>query len=110
VGLFEAISKNHVFVGPNSTKLQLNVALGSVDAAINWKATVIMFSDKCDYIDIPLEQLKYSVAPCGFSTFSKNKPLAQNYVAFIMSDEGQAIFESEGYTLPKSTRNLDRVE
>jgi len=109
-GLFEAVSKNHVFVGPNSTKLQLNVALGSIDAAINWKATVIMFSDKCDYIDIPLEQLKYSIAPCGFSTFSKNKPLAQNYVAFIMSDEGQAIFESEGYTLPKSTQNLDRVE
>ncbi len=109
-GLFDAVSKNHVFVGPNSTKLQLNVVLGSVDAAINWKATVLMFSDKCEYIDIPLDQLKYSIAPCGFSTFSKNKELAKDYVSFIMSDEGQAIFVSEGYSLPKSTDNLDKVE
>lgn len=110
VGLFEAVAKNHVFVGPNSTKLQLNVVLGSVDAAINWKATVLMFSDKCDYVDIPLDQLKYSIAPCGFSTFSKNKELAQNYVSFIMSDEGQTIFASEGYSLPKNTEKLDKVE
>lgn len=109
-GLFDAISKNHVFVGPNSTKLQLNVALGSVDAAINWKATVLMFADKSECIDIPLEQLKYSIAPCGFSTFSKNRELAKKYVDFIMSEEGQKILSEEGYTLPKQTDDMEKVE
>jgi molybdate transport system substrate-binding protein len=108
--LFEAVSKNQVFVGPNSTKLQLNVALGSVDAAINWKATVLMFADKSECIDIPVKRLKYSIAPCGFSTFSKNRRLAQNYVDFIMSEKGQNIMAEEGYTLPNQTKNLNKVE
>ncbi|MGD8837855.1 MAG: substrate-binding domain-containing protein, partial [Desulfobacteraceae bacterium] len=90
LGLYEDVMKNVVLTGGSASKLVLPLAMGNLDAEINWMATCLAFADKVDIIKIDPKKLKYSVAPMGMTVYSKTKEAAKKYLAFVGSKEGRA--------------------
>jgi molybdate transport system substrate-binding protein len=97
LGLLEDVRKNVVFEGGSATKLIMPVAMGNLDAVINWMPVAIMWHEKVDYVEIDPKKLMYSLAPIGVTTYSQKKEWAQQYLDFVASEEGRAIFAEYGY-------------
>jgi len=72
-------------------------------------ATANSFADKVDMIKIDPKKLKYSVAPIGMTTYTKNKEAAQKYLDFVASKEGQAIFEKFGFAAYFDPEEIEKV-
>lgn len=109
-GLFEAISKNVVLTGGSASKLVLPLAMKNLDAEINWMATCKAFADKVDIIKIDPQKLKYSVAPVGMTTYTKNKEATKKYLEFVGSEEGQEIFAKFGFAAYFDPEEIERVD
>ena len=109
LGLFEPVMKNVVLTAGSASKLVLPLAMGNLDAEINWMATCMAFIDKVDIIKIDPNKLKYSVAPIGMTTYSKNKDAALKYLEYVGSKEGRAIFEKYGFAAYFDPEKIERV-
>lgn len=109
LGLYENVMKNVVLTGGSASKLVLPLAMGNLDAEINWMATCLSFADKVDIIKIDPKKLKYSVAPMGMTVYSKNKEAAKKYLAFVGSKEGRAIFEKYGFAAYFDPEKIEKV-
>jgi molybdate transport system substrate-binding protein len=72
--------------------------MGTTDASIIWQASLIGTENETDIIEIPKEQNLIEVIPIGTLTFSENEDTAKQFVDFVSSDEGKAIFEKHGFT------------
>jgi molybdate transport system substrate-binding protein len=96
-GLYEDIMKNVVLTAGSASKLALPLAMGNLDAEINWMPTCLVFKEKVDIIKIDPRKLKYSVAPIGMTVYSKKKEEARQYLEFVGSKEGQEIFGMYGF-------------
>jgi molybdate transport system substrate-binding protein len=60
-------------------------------------------------IKIDPKKLKYSVAPIGMTTYTKNKKAAQKYLDFVASKEGQAIFANLGFKAYFDPEGIEKV-
>lgn len=109
LGLYEDIMKNVVLTAGSASKLVLPLAMGNLDAEINWMATCMAFSDKVDIVKIDPKKLKYSVAPIGMTLYSKNKEAAKKYLEFVESEEGQGLFEKFGFAAYFDPEKIERV-
>jgi molybdate transport system substrate-binding protein len=109
LGLYEDIMKNVVLTAGSASKLVLPLAMGNLDAEINWMATCIMFDDKVDIIKIDPKKLKYSVAPIGMTVYSKKKEATKKYLDLVGSEEGQAIFAKFGFAAYFDPEEIERV-
>ena len=109
LGLYEDVMKNVKLTAGSASKLVLPLAMKNLDAEINWMATCLAFADKVDIIKIDPKKLKYSVAPMGMTTYSKNKEAAKKYLAFVSSKEGRAIFDKFGFSAYFDTSAIERV-
>ncbi|MGD9248465.1 MAG: substrate-binding domain-containing protein, partial [Desulfobacteraceae bacterium] len=109
LGLYEDVMKNVVLTGGSASKLVLPLAMGNLDAEINWMATCLAFADKVDIIKIDPKKLKYSVAPMGMTVYSKTKEAAKKYLAFVGSKEGRAIFEKFGFAAYFDPEKIEKI-
>lgn len=109
LGIYEAVMKNVVLTGGSATKLILPLAMKNLDAEINWLATCLNFADKVDIIKIDPKKLKYSVAPIGMTTYSKQKEAAKQYLDFVTSKEAQDIFTKLGFGAYSDTSEVEKV-
>ena len=109
LGLYEDVMKNVVLTGGSASKLVLPLAMGNLDAEINWMATCLAFADKVDIIKIDPKKLKYSVAPIGMTRYSKKKEAARKYLDFVESKEGREIFEKYGFKAYFDTAAIEKV-
>jgi molybdate transport system substrate-binding protein len=98
-GLYDAVKKNISLEAGSATKLIAPVAMGNLDACINWISVANDFGSKVDYINIDTNKykMKYTVAPIGITTYSKNKKWAEEFINFATSPEGKAMFNKYGY-------------
>jgi len=110
LGIYEDVMKNVVMKGGSAIKLMLPLAMKNLDAEINFMATAAAFADKIDTIKIDPKKLKYSVAPIGMTTYTKNKEAAQKYLDFVASKEGQAIFEKLGFAAYFDPEKIEKVK
>jgi len=110
LGLYEDVMKNVVLTGGSATKLIIPLAIGNLDAEINWRAVTRQFQEKVDTILIDPNKLKYSIAPIGITTFTKEKELAKEYLDFVVSDEGRALFSQHGYDIYFDTSKVGIVQ
>jgi len=69
-----------------------------VDAAITWEETVLFAPDETDIIEIPEEENIIKIIPIGTLTFSENKESAEEFVDFVTSDYGKAVYEKYEFT------------
>ena len=109
LGIYEDVMKNVVMKGGSAIKLMLPLAMKSLDAEINFMATAAAFADKVDMIKIDPKKLKYSVAPIGMTTYTKNKEAAQKYLDFVGSKEAREIFGKYGFAAYFDPSAIEKV-
>jgi len=97
-GIKDAVGDNVIARGATVNTLLVYVSRGDVDAAITWEETVLFAPDATDIIEIPEEENIIKIIPIGTLTFSENKESAEEFVDFITSDQGKAIYEKYGFT------------
>jgi molybdate transport system substrate-binding protein len=107
-GLYEKIMENVVMTGGSAPKLILALAMGNLDAQINWMAVSNLFKTKVDTILIKPEKLMYTTAPIGMTKYSKKKNMAQQYIDFVSSKQGRAIFADHGFALYFDPKEIEK--
>lgn len=95
--LYDAVWPNVIVTEPTMNEIMVTIAMGQVDASINWWDTV-RFMDEIDVIQIPMEQNIIQIVPIGRTTFTQYPETAKQFVDFVVSDEGKAIFTKHGFT------------
>ena len=97
-----AVEKNVVSRTPTINELTVIMQTGQADAAV---LTLDQYDAKTmDMITIPLSQNVVLITPIGTTTFSKNTDAANQFVSFVASDDGKALFAKHGFvTYPNAT-------
>ncbi|MEA1864488.1 MAG: molybdate ABC transporter substrate-binding protein [Euryarchaeota archaeon] len=97
-GIADAVEANTIVRGATVNALILYVSGGDVDAAITWDETVLFAPNETAIIEIPAEENIIQMIPIGTLTFSENKESAEEFVDFVTSDYGKAVYEKYGFT------------
>jgi molybdate transport system substrate-binding protein len=94
----DAVLDNTVVYGTTVNALILYVSGGDVDAAITWEETALFAPNETAVVEIPAEENIIQTILIGTLTFSENKESAEEFVDFVTSDEGKAVYEKYGFT------------
>ncbi|VUT24444.1 MAG: molybdate transporter periplasmic protein [Candidatus Methanolliviera sp. GoM_oil] len=97
-GILDAVDANTVARAATVNELVVYMCMGTADASIIWQASLIGTENETDVIEIQKEQNLIKVIPIGTLTFSKNEDTAKQFVDFVASEEGKAVFEKYGFT------------
>ena len=97
-GIKDAVRDNTVVYGTTVNALILYVSGGDVGAAITWEETVLFAPNETEAICVPESENIIQMIPIGTLTFSENKESAEEFVDFVTSDYGKAIYEKYGFT------------
>jgi len=97
--LTSAVNENVVVKTTTVNQLLTYLISGQVDAVIIWEdmGSWSEAKGKIEIITIPPSQNKISTVPIAVTTYTKNKALSQKFEDFVVSPEGQAIWEKWGY-------------
>lgn len=97
-GLSEDIEKNIVTQAARPDNLLTMLMMGQIDAGIIWHFYQIQAAKYIETIFLPANQLTgIGEMQAAVSAYSDNKALAQQFIDFMTSDDGRAIFENAGY-------------
>ncbi|MBU0952710.1 MAG: molybdate ABC transporter substrate-binding protein [Elusimicrobia bacterium] len=91
------IKKNIVYTSLTVNELGNAVKLKTIDAAIVWDAVAAMYPDDGYIVKIQKKNNVISIIPAGILPFSQNKELAQKFIDFMVSPEGQKVFKKNKY-------------
>ncbi len=96
-GLLEAIVPNIVTHAESCSQTATLVALKSVDAIIGWRVFASWHDNiQAVYLE-PDELPRLAYIPGAVSSYSQVKASAEEFLGFLVSAEGQAIFAKWGY-------------
>ena len=76
------------------------VAADEVDAALVYRTDVIAGADDVEGIDFPESDQAVNTYPIAVLTSSKDPGVAQAFVDYVRSPEGQAVLEKAGFAQP----------
>jgi len=91
------VETNLAFQSMTVNELGLQIQAGSLDAVIVWDAVAGQYLDHGEIVEIPFESNIISAVPIGILVSSEKKELAQDFVNFIVSEQGKAIFRQHHY-------------
>jgi molybdate transport system substrate-binding protein len=94
----EDIEKNLAFPSLTVNELGMQIQAKSLDAVIVWDAIAQYYSEYGEEVQIPIEQNVTSTIDIGVLKFTKHKELAKKFVDFIVSKQGQEIFNKHNYS------------
>ncbi len=101
-GIRDAVEENVVLRAPTINEVVIAMEMGTADAAL--LTLDIINPETMDTIDLPQEDGLTLIVPIGPTTFTKQPDSAQQFVEFVTSDEGKAIFAKHGFpTYPDPT-------
>lgn len=90
--------KNLVSYTESCDKTATAVALKAVDAVIGWSVFQHWNPDKIESVPLkPEEILRIGYIPIAIATYTKDRPLAQRFIDFVVSDKGKAVFKKYSY-------------
>jgi molybdate transport system substrate-binding protein len=95
-GVTPAIDTNE----PDVRSLLTKVEAGELDAGIVYITDVLSAGDAVDGIDIPADENVIATYPIAALTGASNSDVAEAFVAFVLSAEGEEILESYGFGAP----------
>jgi molybdate transport system substrate-binding protein len=95
---FKDIEKNLVFQSLTVNELGMQIQAKSLDAVIVWDAMARYYSAHGEEVPIALEQNVISTVDVGVLKFTKHRKLAEKFVDFLVSEQGQGIFEKHNYS------------
>jgi len=99
-GLLDEIKQAGTIVvhAESCSKTAALISLKSVDAILGWRVFAYWNPDDTDVVFLQPEQLiRLAYVPGAISTFTKNNEGAQAFLNFLVSAEGQQIFDKWGY-------------
>lgn len=73
--------------------------MGDVDAVIGWDAYARQHPKKVQMIALPKKYQRECYIPGAVITWSKNKPQAKAFLAYLSGPQGKASFKRHGYTV-----------
>lgn len=91
------VEKNVAFLSMTVNELGMQIQARSLDAVIVWDAVARYYANYGDEVPIPIENNCVSTVDIGVLTFTKNKKLAEKFLEFAASGQGQAIFKKHLY-------------
>jgi molybdate transport system substrate-binding protein len=103
--LLAEVSKNIVVNAKScdETATLLLLSPKSVDAVIGWDVFHSWDPEKIDVVYLPADQLpRIAYIPGAVTKFSTDKESAQKFLDFLMSGQGQQIFQKWGYITTES--------
>lgn len=105
-GTAAAIRPNIVTHADSCEKTAQLVALRSVDAVLGWEVFEHWDKDAIETIYLPREQVtRIGYIPAAVGAKARQPELARAFIAFLMSEDGQAIYKKWGYlTSPDEAR------
>ena len=93
------VKKNLAYQALTVVDLGMQIQARSLDAVIVWDATAQYYSKYGDEVPIAPEKNVISSVDIGVLKFTKNRELAEKFVAFILSPRGREIFKRHNYTV-----------
>lgn len=94
-GIKDAVEENVVLRAPTINELVVAMNMGTADATL---ITIDKMNlETMEAIQLPLEDNMALIVPIGTTTFTKKADLAGQFVDFVSSDEGKAIFAKHGF-------------
>ncbi|KUK63332.1 MAG: Molybdenum ABC transporter, periplasmic molybdate-binding protein [Methanoculleus marisnigri] len=94
-GILDAVEKNVVLRAPTINEVVVAMNMGTADAALITLDQVN--SATMDTIDLPQEDGLVLIVPVGATTFTEQPDAARQFIEFVTSDEGKAIFAKHGF-------------
>lgn len=96
--VLEDVFKNIVTQAASCDATATLVSLKSVDAVIGWDVFQYWDPENIDVVYLKPEQLpRIAYIPAAVSTFTEDRTGAQQFIDFLISKDGQAIFTKWGY-------------
>ena len=93
-----ALRKNLVNYTESCEKTATAISLKAADAVIGWRVFQYWDPQRIQTIPLKKEEIpRIGYIPIAISKFTTNRGLAQSFIDFILSDEGQAIFKKYHY-------------
>ena len=101
--LLTAVGKNIIVNAESCEKTATLLSLKSVDAVIGWNVFHRWDPDNIDAVYLAPEQLpRLAYIPAAVSSFAADKASAEKFLDFLVSSEGQEIFQKWGYITSES--------
>ena len=94
---WDEVEKNLKFQSQTVNELGMQIQAGSLDAVIVWDAIAQYYSEHGQQVDIPVGQNVTSAVNIGILKFTRNGPIAEEFVEFATSPQGQAVFKKHLY-------------
>jgi len=105
-GFNTSVLANVVSEETNVNDVVVKVALGQGDAGIVYVSDVpAAYKDKVTVIHIPDSVNVIAQYPIGVLSGSQNAQMAQSWINYVTSPDGQAILLKYGFTIPKAFQN-----
>lgn len=94
----QAFKKNLINYTESCDKTATAISLKTVDAVIGWRVFQYWDPEKIETIPLQKDQIaRIGYIPIATSTFTTNKALAQQFIDFLNSKEGKAVFKKYNY-------------
>jgi molybdate transport system substrate-binding protein len=101
--LLEDVNKNILVNVESCEKVATLLSLKSVDAVIGWDVFRYWDPDNIDIVYLAPEQLpRIAYVPGVITKFTQDAASARKFLDFLLSSEGQAIFQKWGYITSES--------
>jgi len=94
---WDEVEKNLKFQSLTVNELGMQIQAKSLDAVIVWDAIAQYYDEHGTAVPIPVEKNVISTVDVGVLAFTKNRSLAEKFVEFAASAQGQNIFEKHNY-------------
>jgi len=97
-GVEAQVKKNVLTYTGSCEQTQQLVQLGEADAIIGWDSFKAWAPDRIDNVRIPAKLIRVRNVPAAVVTYSKQRKAAGEFVNFLASKQGKAIFSKHGYS------------
>jgi len=105
-GLIAKVKENLTVQAATVPELGNAIKLGHLDAAIVWDAVALWYPKDIDIVPIDPKYNEVSTIPVATLKFSRDPEAAKQFLEFVSSDEGKAIFKKHGYSLTPTSQLL----
>lgn len=94
----EAFRKNLINYTESCEKTATAISLKAADAVIGWRVFHYWNPERIETIPLDKAQvIRIGYIPIAISKFTSNRPLAQKFIDFLLSEDGKKIFQKYHY-------------
>jgi accessory colonization factor AcfC len=103
-GMFEDIRGRITEVSVGSSDLMGVLARREVDAAIGWASSALLAPERIETVPIDPRWCTWRTTSMGITPWSKRRPVAEEFIKFNRSPEGQEIWQKFGWKELKAAK------